>query len=330
MNYLMNLKRIVLVAGIIIGVLSTVIVSASCTQKPETISYGSSGSAPFWLPITEERNLFSSNTIQINAKNYDTGAKLQEAVASGEVDLALLSEYALLNQILQKKDLSSIAVVQKSEFLVIIARQADGIAGIANLKGKRIGLARGTISEFYLGRTLNLNGVNIQDVTLVNLSQAQVGDALAKGEVNAALVYRVSTPQIQERVAETAVWPAQSGQPVFTMLVGRTDWITQHADLVKRLLKAIDQANNYITGHVSETDSILRQHGFDAATISNERSQTHYSLSLDQALITAMEDEARWMIKNNLTPEKQVPFFNDYIYEDALKAIKPEAVNIIR
>jgi hypothetical protein len=43
-----------------------------------------------------------------------------------------------------------------------------------------------------------------------------------------------------------------------------------------------------------------------------------------------MEDEARWMIRNNLTTEKQVPDFLDYIREDGLKAVKPEAVNIIR
>jgi hypothetical protein len=43
-----------------------------------------------------------------------------------------------------------------------------------------------------------------------------------------------------------------------------------------------------------------------------------------------MEDEARWMIGNNVTNEKQVPDFNNYIYENPLKAISPEAVNIIR
>ena len=59
-------------------------------------------------------------------------------------------------------------------------------------------------------------------------------------------------------------------------------------------------------------------------------SRDQFLLSLDQSLIVAMEDQARWMIDNNLTTEKQVPNFNDYIYEDALKEIKPEAVNIIR
>jgi hypothetical protein len=55
-----------------------------------------------------------------------------------------------------------------------------------------------------------------------------------------------------------------------------------------------------------------------------------FYLSLEQSLITVMEDEARWMISNNLTAENNIPNFLHYIYEDALKTIKPEAVNIIR
>lgn len=33
---------------------------------------------------------------------------------------------------------------------------------------------------------------------------------------------------------------------------------------------------------------------------------------------------------NNLTAEKQVPDFLDYLYLDGLQAVKPEAANIIR
>ena len=37
--------------------------------------------------------------------------------------------------------------------------------------------------------------------------------------------------------------------------------------------------------------------------------QHQYSLTLDQSLLTAMEDEGRWMIKNNLTTEKTITRF---------------------
>jgi NitT/TauT family transport system substrate-binding protein len=69
---------------------------------------------------------------------------------------------------------------------------------------------------------------------------------------------------------------------------------------------------------------------FDEVFTETIWSENQFSLSLDQSLITAMEDEARWMIKNNLTREKQIPDFVNYIYVDGLKAVKPEAVKIIR
>ncbi|MGE5838514.1 MAG: nitrate ABC transporter substrate-binding protein, partial [Deltaproteobacteria bacterium] len=73
-----------------------------------------------------------------------------------------------------------------------------------------------------------------------------------------------------------------------------------------------------------------KQMNFDAAYVEIIWPRYQFALSLDQSLITAMEAEARWMIKNNLTNQRQVPDFLKYIYEDGLKAAKPEAVTIIR
>lgn len=57
--------------------------------------------------------------------------------------------------------------------------------------------------------------------------------------------------------------------------------------------------------------------------------ENHFSLSLDQSLILTMEDEARWMIKNNLTAEREIPDFRDYIYTRGLDDVKPGSVSVI-
>ena len=77
--------------------------------------------------------------------------------------------------------------------------------------------------------------------------------------------------------------------------------------------------------------SVRTLHYYDELRLLKPRykPENRFSLSIDQSLILAMEDEARWMISNKLTGEKQVPNFLDYIWDDGLKAIKPEAVNII-
>jgi NitT/TauT family transport system substrate-binding protein len=57
--------------------------------------------------------------------------------------------------------------------------------------------------------------------------------------------------------------------------------------------------------------------------------QNQYSLTLDQSLVSAMEDEARWMIANNMTNATAVPDFRKNIYTDGLAKVKPGSVNII-
>jgi hypothetical protein len=41
-----------------------------------------------------------------------------------------------------------------------------------------------------------------------------------------------------------------------------------------------------------------------------------------------MNDEGRWMINNNLTTERTLPYFQSYIYTKALEEVKPESINI--
>ena len=54
------------------------------------------------------------------------------------------------------------------------------------------------------------------------------------------------------------------------------------------------------------------------------------SFSLDMALVIAMEDEARWMMQNGLTTAQHPVDLGQSIYPDALEAIRPGAVTLVR
>jgi NitT/TauT family transport system substrate-binding protein len=115
------------------------------------------------------------------------------------------------------------------------------------------------------------------------------------------------------------------------MVIGRGWWVAKHPELIKRFLTTLVQAETYNASHPDEARTMvqMRLH-YDDSYMAAIRPEHQLSISLDQSLITAMEDEARWMIKNKLTSEKQVPDFLNYINIDGLKAVKPEAVNIIK
>ena len=57
--------------------------------------------------------------------------------------------------------------------------------------------------------------------------------------------------------------------------------------------------------------------------------KSHFMQSFDQGLLLAMEDEARWLIKNNLTNKKSIPLFLNYMNTTPLSRIEPTAVQFI-
>jgi NitT/TauT family transport system substrate-binding protein len=91
------------------------------------------------------------------------------------------------------------------------------------------------------------------------------------------------------------------------------------------------QAEEFIITHPDQAEETLRKKlNLSDEEIARVWSQNQYSLSFDQSLILAMEDEARWMIENQRTTKTTMPTFLDYLYLDGLLKVKPEAVNIIR
>jgi NitT/TauT family transport system substrate-binding protein len=282
--------------------------------------------------IAEDQKFFARNGVQITLKGYDSGATAAAGMLNAEADIALAAEFPVVRQVFNKEDIINFGTITKYENTYIIWCTNSGIKTIQDLKSKRIGVTLQTISEFYLGRTLDLNGMNIQQVTLVDTKAAKSGKALANGEVDAVVTWEPWVNQINQRMGENVVTRAlQSGQYAYWNLVSTTAWTRNHSDTLKRLMKSLVQAEGYLATHKDEAKAIVRNRmSFDEAYMEIIWPRYQFALSLDQSLITAMEDEARWMIKNRLTSEKSVPNFLDYIHEDSLKAVKPEAVNIIR
>jgi len=157
-------------------------------------------------------------------------------------------------------------------------------------------------------------------------------EAITRGGIDGVIAWEPYSSQIRVQLADRAVaLPVQSNQPGYGAAAGRNDWVNRHREVVNRFLKSLAQAEDYLTRNPAAAKGIVRKRlNYDDVFTETIWSENQFALSLDQSLILAMEDEARWMIKNNLTSEKQVPDFMNYIYIDGLKAVKPEAVKIIR
>ncbi len=335
----MNRKMILIFTGALIGVLGVAFVLWPRHPKgypgpAESVTLGITiYESSISVFIAEDRQFFKSNGLKVTMKDYDSGLRAVNGMLKGEVDIAYaVADYVLVGKVFNKENIQTIGSLDKVDWAFIIGRKDRGIATISDLKGKRIGLINGTIVEFFLGRFLELHGISLKEVTLVSVATfPQSVDAIVSGGIDAVISLPPYTDTMQDRLGANAlVFPAQSGQLVHQLLICPNEWVAQHPSLTERFLKAMNQAEEFIIQHPENAKSIAKKKlSLSDDEVSKIWARNQFSLSLDQSLIAAMEDEARWIIRNELTSEKQVPDFLNYIYIDGLKAVKPEAVSII-
>ena len=322
----------------VLAILLIGLFSWSCSPKEysgqvESISIGfQADQSATEAYVAQDKGFFAPNGLNISIKPYDTGAAAVNGMLNDELDFAGAAEITLVGKSFEHQAISTIAVANKLETFYLVARRDKGIENIADLNGKKISVGLQTIGAFYLSRFLTLNGISPSKVTMVDMLPSQSSEALINGTVDAVAFTQPNVDTLEKQLGTNAIsWGIQGNQMIFGMFIGKNAWITAHPDLVKRFLKALEQADEYIMGHPDEVKTVLKNRfNYTDEYLALVLPENDFSLSLDQALIAAMEDEARWMISSNMTTAKEVPNFNDYIYEDALKLVKPEAVNIVR
>jgi NitT/TauT family transport system substrate-binding protein len=300
---------------------------------PVTVAYSPfESTALFW--IAEDQGFFKNNGLNVIPQKYDSGAAALDGVVNSEADIAVgISEFPLVRKAFENVPVRAIGSIDKGDFIYLVARRDHGIVNVSDLKGKRIGTAKGTVAEFYLGRFLMLHGMTLRDITLVDVkTPAGWVDDVAKGDIDAIATAQPYANSARDQLGDNAVsWSVHSSQPVAGLIISTDQWLSTHPEQAERFLRSLAEAEEYVHTHPTEARAIVQKWlGFDDSYMATVWQQNQFSLTLDQSLVLAMEDEARWMIRNNLTNATAVPDFRNYLYTDGLDTVKPGSVKIIR
>jgi NitT/TauT family transport system substrate-binding protein len=327
------------ILGIVL-LLSLTVFSASC-QKPEksagqkekvTIGVGSGGlSLPFI--IAREKGFFQEEGLDATIRVYPSGKKAMEAVFAGEMDSATLTETAIVFSSLMRDDFAVFATFAYSyDNCKVIGRKDRGVSKPADLKGKTIGFAARTSSHFFLQVYLTEHGVDTAAVKLVDCPPADLPGALEEGKADAIVVFEPYADMAMKALPGKAVRLPGSDlyKETFNLAV-MTSYAKGHSELLKKILKAVDRAVTFIKQNRNESIAVMiKSLEMGKNLVVSVQDDLVFELSLEHSLLTILEDEARWAIANRLTDKTKVPNYLGYIYLDAMKAVKPGAVTIIK
>jgi NitT/TauT family transport system substrate-binding protein len=213
------MNKIKIVAGIIVvGFLALTVIGvwdltnspATNSGTPDSVTIGTTVQELAGLIfIADDRGFFAQNGLNVTVRLYDTGLAAVNDMANGKADVSASAEYPVVGTMLKQANVSVIGSIDKYQGQYLVGRKDRGIENIVDLSGKKIGVARGTSTEFYLTRFLFLNNISLRDVTLVDVRPAQFADLIGNGSVDAILVPQAYLVQVEGRLGSNAV-PSES------------------------------------------------------------------------------------------------------------------------
>ncbi|MFP0196672.1 ABC transporter substrate-binding protein [Pseudomonas sp. PHC1] len=177
------------------------------------------------------------------------GPVINEAFANGQVDLAYLGDLAAIigkSNGLDTRLLSASARGVK-QYLGVVP--GSGIKTLQDLKGKRVAIFRGTATQLSFDAALASVGLSEKDVKVINLDFNAAVAALAAKQIDASWGSSGLTALQAKGLAELPLNTKDLGGAgsVQSVLVGTGKFVDGHPQAVAKLLKAQQQAVEWLT-----------------------------------------------------------------------------------
>lgn len=282
--------------------------------------------------IAFAKGYFRHEGLEVKPTFHLSGKDALKEVMEGRADFATVADIPVMFAIMQGQKISIIATIQiSSNSITIIARKDRGILSQGDLKGKRIAAPMGTTAQFYLDTVLSARGISSGEVAVENMSPDKTADALAKGDISAASMWPPYLNEAQEKLGGGGItFHDEDLYLQYFNVVATKEYVRGHPLTIRKILSALIRAERFVARHPDETlQTISRFRKMDRVFLADMWTGSTYSVTLDQMLLVALEDESSWAIKGGLTDKTKVPDYLDYLYLDGLRSVNPKAVRVI-
>lgn len=283
--------------------------------------------------VAQVKGYYREQGLEATPQLHPYGKVALQAVLDGKADFATVAETPVMLAIMNGAKVSIIATIETSRRgNAIVARKDKDILSLKDLKGKKLAVTRGTTSDYFLDAVLGINGIDRNEITTVDIKAEEMLTPLEKGDIDAISTFNTYAIPAGKVLGEHGTTFYNEDVYTFTFnIVASQDFIRRNPEKVKKLLRALVRAEEFVRDNPAETQRLVADYSrIDIGVIRDIWNVTKFGVSLDQALLLALEDESRWAVRKGLTQTVNVPNYLDYIYFDGLQKIAPQTVRILK
>ncbi|GAB4962495.1 aliphatic sulfonate ABC transporter substrate-binding protein [Mycobacterium avium subsp. hominissuis] len=165
--------------------------------------------------------------------------------------------------------IKTVDVYARGEWTALVVAKNSPINAVADLKGKKVAVTKGTDPYFFLLQSLATAGLSPADIEIVNLQHADGKTALERGDVDA---WSGLDPFMAETIQQQGSRIIYRN-PDFNsggVLNAREDFITAHPDSVQLVVDTYEEARKWAKTHPAELAALLASQAKVSQSVAQE------------------------------------------------------------
>ncbi|MDB5731937.1 MAG: taurine transporter, periplasmic binding protein [Variovorax sp.] len=187
-----------------------------------------------------------STGYKINWRQFESGAKVATAMASGDVQIGVIGSSPLAAALSRGLDLQLFWILDDiNEAEALVVRNGAGIDKPSDLKGKKLGVPFVSTTHFHTMFALEQWGIKPNELQLLNMQPNQIAAAWERGDIDAAFVWDPARARIKQtgKVLITSGELSKKGKATFDGVAVSRPFAEANADFMARFVKAVADAD---------------------------------------------------------------------------------------
>jgi NitT/TauT family transport system substrate-binding protein len=312
--------------AVLVAVLSLAAAPAGA-QKPTKMVIATGVDPAFsQFYVAKEGGLFEKNGLDVSINTGASGSAMVPFLINNQVNAAYGSDLAgVINHNL---DANVVAVADGTYLLKWLAVVGHNLADLNALKGKRVGIAKGTGSEIFWAGVIKKFNLNPADYTLVDVEAPEMLAATERGDIDGFAVWEPWPTRTLQAVKGTKILVDAEG--IYNnrnYVYMNRGWIDQNRDTAERFVRALVEANDLIEKDRPAAARMVAKFLNMPLDLTTElMPKVVYDMNWTDGSIATIKDAADLLIAQG---KMKTPLdYQKYVDTDLLKKVRPESVKV--
>ena len=276
--------------------------------------------------VAQEEGLFKKHGLDVRINTGPSGSAMVSFLVNGQIESAFGSEIAGVSN--HNLDPNIVVVAQATRLVRWIAVVGRNIDTLDQLKGKKVGIARGSGGEVFWLAMLDKLKLNAADYTVVNVEAPEMVAALERGNIDAYAVWEPWVTRGLAAVKNTKVLKDQEGileQGVYIYM--NLGWIKKNPAQAEGFMRALVEATDIINKDrkraAKDVSAFLKN--LDPPLVEQLMTKLTFDMELGDTTINMFRlAESQLKQQGKLTKPLDLGAF---VYPDLLRKVQPTKVN---